>query len=141
MSDVGRASRRLAEDRTRRADQMEICGLRVQAHHGVFEHERRDGQPFLIDVVLDVDTQIAARSDDLDDTIDYAQLVTAVAELVRSTQYHLLEALAAHVAEHLLRIRRVAAVSVRITKPDVELPEEVEAVSVRVHRVRPVHLK
>ncbi|CAN5918408.1 dihydroneopterin aldolase [soil metagenome] len=140
MSDIGRAERRLAADRSRRADQVQITGLQVEAHHGVYEDERRDGQLFLVDVVLDVDTQIAARTDNLDDTIDYAQLVTDVAELIRSTQFRLLEALAGHVADRLLMRRRVAAVRIRITKPELDLPEEVDAVSVQVHRVRPVHL-
>lgn len=140
MSDIGRAERRLADDRSRRADQVQIIGLRVEAHHGVADHERREGQLFVVDVVLDVDTRIAARTDNLDDTIDYAQLVTDVAGMVRSTQFHLLEALAAHVAEQLLVRERVAAVRVRITKPNVELPEEVDTVSVQVHRVRPVHI-
>lgn len=140
MSDIGRAERRLADDRSRRADQVQIMGLQVDAHHGVHAQERRDGQRFVVDVVLDVDTQIAARTDNLDDTIDYAQLVTDVAEMIRSTQFHLLEALAAHVADQLLVQERVAAVRVRITKPNVELPEEVEAVSVQVHRVRPAHI-
>ena len=141
MSDIRRAERRLADDGSRRADQVQVTGLRVEAHHGVFDDERSEGQLFLVDVILDVDTQIAARTDDLDDTIDYAQLVGDVADMIRSTQFHLLEALAAHVADELLARQRVASVRVRITKPDVELPEDVDAVSVQVHRVRPVHIR
>jgi dihydroneopterin aldolase len=139
MSHIGRAGRRRADDRLGRADQIQIRGLRVVAHHGVHEHERREGQPFVVDVVLDVDTTIAARTDDLEDAIDYAQLVSDVAEMVRSTQFQLLESLAAHVADRLSRVPRVAAASVRISKPEVALPEEVDAVSVQVHRIRPVH--
>ncbi|MBW3604312.1 MAG: dihydroneopterin aldolase [Actinobacteria bacterium] len=140
MSDIGRAERWLADDRGRRADHVEIRGLRVDAHHGVHEKERREGQPFIVDVVLDIDTKIAARTDQLDDTIDYTQLVVDIAEIVRSTQFNLLEALAGHVADQLLRIPRVAAASVRICKPEVELAEPVDAVAVQVHRARPVHI-
>lgn len=139
MSDVGRAERPLADDRGLHADQIQIHGLRVTARHGVFEHERREGQPFIVDVVLDVDTSVAARTDNLDDTIDYAQLVSDVADMVRSTQFQLLEALAAHVADRLLQAPRVAAAGVRITKPEVRLHEEVHRVSVQVHRIRSAH--
>ena len=143
MSDIGRFERRLIDDRriSRPHDQIEIRGLRVYAHHGVHEREARDGQPFVLDVVLDMDSQIAARTDDLDDTIDYTELVGHVAEMVRSTRFNLIEALGAHIAEQLLKARRVAAVRVRVTKPEVELDEDVDAVAVTVYRARPVHVR
>lgn len=143
MSDIGRSERRLVDDRRvpRPHDQIEIRGLRVHAHHGVFEHEKRDGQVFVLDVVLDIDSQIAARTDHLDDTIDYAGVVDRVAELVRTSRFNLVEALGAHVAEDLLGIRRVAAVKVRIAKPEVTFDEDVDAVLVTVYRARPVHVR
>ncbi len=142
VSEIEWSERRLVEDGRigRRRDTIEIRGLRVHAHHGVHERERREGQPFVIDVVLNADTHIAARTDDLDDTIDYARLVADVAEIVRSTQFNLLEALAAHIADRLLQIERVAAALVRITKPEVDLPEQVDAVVVSVHRLRPTRV-
>lgn len=138
MSDVGWVERRAAE--TRRSDEIEIRGLRVFGYHGVHPHEQQVGQPFLIDVVIGVDHQIAARTDDVDDTIDYADLVTVIADLVRSTRFNLLEALAANVADHLLGMPRVASARVRISKPEIELGEDVDAVAVTVHRARPVHI-
>lgn len=143
MSDIGRSERRLVDDRriSRPHDQIDIRGLRVRAHHGVHEHEARDGQQFVVDVVLDMDSQIAARTDDLTDTIDYAELVDHVADMVRSTRFNLIEALGAHIAEQLLSTRRVAAVSVTVTKPEVEFDEDVDAVSVTVYRARPVHVR
>ncbi len=41
-------------------DRIALRGLVVRGHHGVYEHERRDGQDFVVDVVLDVDTSVAA---------------------------------------------------------------------------------
>lgn len=143
VSDIGRSERRLVDNRriSRPYDQIEIRGLRVHAHHGVHEHEARDGQQFVVDVVVDVDSQIAARTDDLDDTIDYAELVHHVAEMVRTTRFNLIEALGAHIAEQLLSARRVAAARVTLTKPEVELDEDVDAVAVTVYRARPVHVR
>ena len=143
MSDIGRSERRLVDDRRgpRRSDMIEIRGLRVHAYHGVYPDEQRDGQMFVIDVALDVDSLIAARTDNVDDTIDYGWLVRHVADLVRSTRFNLLEALGAHVAEHLLRIDHVSAACVCIAKPEVTFDEEVDAVVVTVQRSRPVHIR
>lgn len=142
VSDIGRSEHRLVDDRrpSRPPDQIEVRGLRVHAHHGVYPHEQRDGQEFVLDVVLDIDSQVAARTDDLDDTIDYTDLVAQIAELVRSTRFQLIEALGAHVADELLAVRRVSAVRVTVTKPEIAFDEQVDMVSVTVHRVRPVHL-
>jgi dihydroneopterin aldolase len=63
-----------------------------------------------------------------------------VAQLVRSTRYNLLEALASRVLDHLLDMPRVAAAAVRITKPDLDLGEHVAEVAVTVRRARPTHL-
>jgi dihydroneopterin aldolase len=143
MSDIGRSERRLVDERrvARPTDTIEIRGLRVHGHHGVHEHEQVTGQPFLLDVALDVDTQIAARTDSLADTVDYGMLVARVADLVRSTRFNLVEALGAHIADDLLTMRRVAAVRVCIIKPEVDFGEEVDAVAVTVFRVRPVHIR
>lgn len=142
MSDIGRSERGLVESRRagRRADQIEVRGLRVLARHGVYAEEQREEQPFLLDVILDLDALIAARTDDVQDTIDYAWVVSHIADLVRSTRFHLLEALGAHIAEQLLRMDRVSAVCVRITKPEITLDEEVDAVIVTIRRARPVHV-
>lgn len=142
MSDIGRFERHLVEQQPpqRRTDAIEITGLRVFAHHGVHAEEQRDGQPFVVDVVLETDTRIAARTDDLSDAIDYATLVDRVADLVRSTRFDLLEALAAHVADDLLTVGGVSCVQVRIHKPEVGLDEQVDEVAVRVVRTRPRHI-
>ncbi|HEX6254838.1 MAG TPA: dihydroneopterin aldolase [Euzebyales bacterium] len=143
MSDIGRSERRLVDDRriAKPTDTIEIRGLRVHGHHGVHDHEQLTGQTFVLDVALDVDSQIAARTDSLDDTIDYAMLVERVADLVRSTRFNLSEALGAHIADDLLTMRRVAAVRVCITKPELDFGEELDAVAVTVVRVRPVHIR
>src|SRR4051812_24719314 len=52
-------------------DELALTGLECWGHHGVFEHERRDGQLFVVDLVLGLDTAAAAASDDLSATVDY----------------------------------------------------------------------
>jgi 7,8-dihydroneopterin aldolase/epimerase/oxygenase len=143
MSDIGWSERRMQLEKqagVSRSDQIEISGLEVFGYHGVYESEQVAGQRFRLDIVLDVDMHIPARTDELRDALDYARVVDDVADLVRTTRYHLLEALASRVADHLLDFPRVAAAAVRITKPDVELNESVREVAVTVRRARPVHL-
>jgi dihydroneopterin aldolase len=143
MSDIGWSERRMQHDRqigASRSDQIEICGLEVFAYHGAYASEQVQGQRFRLDIVLDVDMHIAARTDELRDALDYSRVVDDVAHVVRATRFHLLEALASRIADHLLGYPRVAATVVRITKPDVELNESVSEVAVTVRRARPMHL-
>ena len=64
------------------ADRIELKGLKVRGHHGVFEHEKRDGQDFLVDLVLWTDFTAAAASDDLADTVDYGALAAFAHDIV-----------------------------------------------------------
>ena len=64
------------------ADRIELRGLRVRGNHGVFDHERRDGQDFVIDVTLWTDLRAAAESDDLADTVDYGALALFARDVV-----------------------------------------------------------
>ena len=142
MSDIGRSERRLREQRraVARPDQIEIRGLEVFAHHGVYQHEQIEGQRFVLDIVLDADAHIAAHTDNLGDAVDYGKLTGEIAEFVRTTRFNLLETLATRIADRLLESPRIAAVSVRIAKPDVDLGEKVDHVAVKVSRSRPLHL-
>ena len=69
-------------------------GIECFGHHGVFEFERREGQTFVVDLVLGLDTAPAAASDDLRDTVDYGSLVAAVKAAVETDPVDLIETLA-----------------------------------------------
>ena len=81
------------------------------AHHGVHEHERRDGQTFLFDVRLECRSAAAEASDDLADAVDYGAVASRVVELAQGGPYDLLERLAAVIADDLLERFPVTAVS------------------------------
>lgn len=99
------------------SDQLTITGIEIEAHHGVFEHERRDGQTFVVDLTLTLDTRPAAQSDDLKDTVDYGSLVQQVVTSVASDPVDLIETVAQRVADVCLRDARVEQVEVRLHKP------------------------
>ena len=99
-------------------DQIFVNGLVLHAYHGVMEHEAKVGQPFVLDLTLDLDLAGAARSDKLADTASYEEVVGTVSRTFCAQRYRLVEAAAGAVAEALLdRFRSVAAVSVTVRKP------------------------
>jgi len=115
---------------------IELHGIVLHAFHGVLEQERRDGQRFVVDVELDLEDEEAARSDRIEDAVDYRGIVARVREISDDRAYHLLEALAAAIADALLREWPLTAARVRVRKPDVVLDPPVEFAAVSVERRR-----
>lgn len=118
------------------SDQLRITGIECRGHHGVFESERRDGQRFVVDLVLGLDTAPAARSGDLADTVDYGGLVLAVRDAVESDPVDLIETVAQRVADVCLGGDSVEWVEVTLHKPDAPIPTTFEDVAVRILRRR-----
>jgi dihydroneopterin aldolase len=116
---------------------IELHGIVLHGFHGVLEDERRDGQRFLVDVELDLEHEQAARSDRIEDAVDYRGIVERVRQISDLCAYHLLEAFAVAIAEGLLADWPVTAVRVRVRKPDVVLDPPVEYAAVAVERRRP----
>ncbi len=118
-------------------DRLAVRGLAIHGHHGVFEHERRDGQEFVIDLVLGVDTRVAARSDDLLDTVDYGTLVDEVTTAVTHEPVDLIETLAQRIADVCLRNALVDTVEVTVHKPHAPIQATFEDVALTINRSRP----
>jgi len=117
-------------------DRIVLTGLRVTGYHGVFEHERRDGQPFVVDVVLELDTRTAARTDDVTDTVHYGELAEKLAAVVAGEPVNLLEKLVARLADVCLDDARVSAAEVTVHKPQAPIPLEFGDVAVTIRRER-----
>jgi dihydroneopterin aldolase len=115
-------------------DRITLSGIRAHGHHGVLPEERRDGQVFVVDVVLHVDTRPAAASDDLAATVDYAAVATAVTGVVTGEPVDLIETLAQRVADQCLAIDLVHRVEVTVHKPEAPVGVPFEDVSVSIHR-------
>ncbi len=117
-------------------DRIELMGLRANGFHGVFEFERRDGQEFVVDVVLHVDASAAAASDDLAHTVHYGELAEAVHAVITGEPVDLIETLAARIADVVLTQDGVGAVDVAVHKPSAPVSVDFSDVVVRVHRRR-----
>jgi 7,8-dihydroneopterin aldolase/epimerase/oxygenase len=115
---------------------IELLGLVVFGHHGYFEHERRLGQRFLVDLWVEAD-EGAVGSDDIDDTVDYRLVAEFVREVFAGPERHLVEALAGAVADGIMeRFPAARGVRVRVRKPDVVLDPPVEHAAAIVERSR-----
>jgi 7,8-dihydroneopterin aldolase/epimerase/oxygenase len=115
-------------------DQLSIAGIECFAHHGVLDHERRDGQVFVIDLTLGLDTRPAAGSDDLRDTVDYGSLVADVKTVVESDPVDLIETLAQGVARVCLSDGRVEWVRVTVHKPNAPIDAVFADVALTIRR-------
>ncbi|OBF05170.1 dihydroneopterin aldolase [Mycobacterium sp. 852002-10029_SCH5224772] len=118
------------------ADRIELRGLKVRGQHGVFDHERANGQDFVIDVTVWIDLASAAATDDLADTYDYAALAQLAADVVAGPARNLIETVGAQIADQVMDDERVHAVEVVVHKPQAPIPQQFADVSAVVRRSR-----
>ena len=113
-------------------DSITLSGLTATGFHGVFPEERRDGQPFVVDVTmsLSVDTD----SDSLTTTVNYAEIAAAVEEIITGEPVNLVETVAGRIAQRCLEHPLVEGVSVTVHKPQAPLPQAFDDVAVTIHR-------
>ena len=114
---------------------IELAGLELHGYHGVNPEERRDGQPFVFDIWLEVPDGTGS-SDRIEDTIDYREVAALVRDVSDGRQFQLLEALASALAEALLARFPVDAARVRVRKPQVRLDQPVDYSAVTAERRR-----
>ena len=115
-------------------DKLSVRGIECFAHHGVFEFERREGQIFIVDLVLGFDTRDAAATDALRDTVDYGGLVAAVKECVERDPVDLIETVAQRIADTCLAADRVEWAEVTLHKPDAPIKATFADVALTVRR-------
>jgi 7,8-dihydroneopterin aldolase/epimerase/oxygenase len=114
---------------------IDLEGLELTGFHGALPEERKVGQRFLFDVQL-VAHDAGVRSDQLADTVDYTAVVAHVRAVNEAHRFNLIEALAAAVADDLLKRFPVSRVRVRVRKPEVKLDAPAEWTAATVERVR-----
>lgn len=118
------------------ADRIRLTGLRVQAHHGVFDHERRDGQPFVIDVTVWLPLGVASEQDDIARTVHYGELAEQVVRAVERDPVDLIETVAERVAQVALGFAAVQRTEVTVHKPEAPIGVPFDDVSVTILRER-----
>lgn len=117
-------------------DRIELCGLRVLGRHGALQGEQDTAQPFEVDLEVEAELGDAARDDDLTKTIDYSFVVETAMSIVRQHKYRLLEALAGAIANGILEIPTVKAVTVTVRKLRPPVAADMASAGVRLRRER-----
>jgi dihydroneopterin aldolase len=117
-------------------DEIRLTGLKATAHHGVFEHERRDGQDFFIDLIVRLPLGPAAAGDDLAATVHYGELAEQVVAAVESDPVDLIETVAERIAAVALSFPAAHEVIVTVHKPSAPIMVPFDDVSVTIHRSR-----
>ena len=117
-------------------DQIRLTGVSATGHHGVLAHERTGGQLFRADVVLHVDSRAAASSDDLRETVSYADVAQDVYDVLAGPPVDLIETVAERIAAAALDYAAVQAVDVRVHKPQAPIQVPFDDVEVVIRRDR-----
>lgn len=119
------------------SDQIVLTGIEGFGYHGLFDHERENGQDFYVDLVLDVDLTQASVSDAIEDTVNYGEITDLVVEEITSNPVNLIEKLAARIAERVLNQHiRVNSVTVTVHKPQAPVSAKLKDIVVVISRSR-----
>ena len=124
------------------ADRIELKGLECFGYHGVFDHEKRQGKKFIVDLTCWMDFQEAAATDDLAKTVSYADLADIAAEIVEGPARDLIETVATEIAEKIMASAPILfAVEVTVHKPDAPIERTFHDVAVVARRSRKTERK
>lgn len=119
------------------SDSILITGIHGFGYHGVFDHERRDGQDFYVDVSMQVNLLAASISDDIEDTVNYGLISELVVNEITSNPVSLIEKLAGRIAEKILNTQEKAIeVSITVHKPQAPVSVKVSDIAVTITRKR-----
>ncbi|MDP5276974.1 dihydroneopterin aldolase [Chengkuizengella axinellae] len=111
-------------------EKMEFYG-----YHGVFPEERKLGQKFTVDTVLYLPLASAGKSDDLNETINYAEVYEVIKKIMEQQSYELIETLAEKIASTLLKTyTKINEITVKVTKPNPPFDIHFSGVAVEIHR-------
>jgi dihydroneopterin aldolase len=118
------------------SDRIVLRNMQFSGRHGYYDHELENPQPFEVDVELVLNLQPAGVDDDLEKTIDYGRVYAIARQIVESTSFRLLEAIAEAIGHEILSEFEVVEVGVRVRKPAVQLGGPLDYAAVEIWRRR-----
>lgn len=114
-----------------------IKGIDLYGYHGVNETEKAKGQRFVIDVVIKKELALAARSDNINDTVSYSQVIKDVKEAFNKTRCNLIESVAQNIADAILnKHSEIKSIEVTVKKPDAPIKAKLLYAAVSIKRKR-----
>ncbi|SIK26308.1 dihydroneopterin aldolase FolB [Mycobacteroides abscessus subsp. abscessus] len=119
-----------------RMDRITLTGVRVVGYHGVLDSEKQSGQPFFVDITMFTDFQRASESDDVENTVNYAEVAELIRDVITGDSLDLIETLAENIAQAVLARFPLEALELTVHKPKAPIEVTFSDVSVTVFRER-----
>ena len=118
-------------------DKIQLIGMVFYGYHGATRAEQETGQRFIIDLEVHRSLNVAGKSDDIVDTVNYSEIFRLVKKVVEGSSRKLIEAVAETIAQQILDAFDVDAVNVVVKKPEAPIKASIlRYVSVEIHRSR-----
>ena len=115
-------------------DGIRIKNLKIPARHGVYEFEKEKDGTFELDIELYLPLLKAGKSDRLEDTINYKDIISTATKAFTEKQYALVEAAAQSVCDRLLNDFKIDKIKIRVRKPHAQIDADFDTVEVRLNR-------
>ncbi|MEK3888962.1 dihydroneopterin aldolase [Bacillus sp. FSL K6-3431] len=120
-------------------DKIYLNEMDFYGYHGVLPEETRLGQRFRVSIIVETDLRAAGKTDDLKETISYAEIYSLCQQIVEKQIYKLIEAVAENIAGSILeQFNKVERVTVKVIKPDPPIPGHYHSVAVEVTRAKKI---
>ncbi|WP_059174222.1 dihydroneopterin aldolase [Bacillus sp. FJAT-27445] len=118
-------------------DKIHVNQMAFYGYHGVFSEETKLGQRFIVDLAVGLDLKRAGETDDLDASVNYAELYQVCREVVEGKPYKLIESVAEKIASRILgEFALIEEATVKVIKPDPPIPGHYQSVAVEITRRR-----
>ena len=115
-------------------DRIRIKNLKIPARHGVYEFEKKKDGTFELDIELYLPLLKAGKSDRVEDTINYEDIISTATKAFTEKQYALVEAAAQSVCDRLLNDFKIDKIKIRVRKPHAPIDADFDTVEVRLNR-------
>ena len=118
-------------------DKIVMKNMKFYGYHGMLPEEQANGQDFFIDIEMSLDLNKPGKTDEIDDTVDYAEVYGLIKNITKNNKFRLIERLADNIAREILsRYAKVCKIMVRVKKPEAPLTGEFDWVGVELERSR-----
>ena len=118
-------------------NQIIIKNLKIFAYHGVHDFEKKDGQDFFIDAILDLTEMPGFVTDEIGQVVSYSAVVRAIKKVMTEKSYNLIEKAAMEIISEIFSsFSEVRAVEITVKKPQAPIKEEFDYVAVRFKKTR-----
>lgn len=118
-------------------NQIIVKNLKIFAYHGVHDFEKKDGQDFFVDAVLDLTEMPGFETDEINQVISYSEVVRVIKKVMTEKSYNLIEKAAVEIISEIFSsFSEVESVDITVKKPHAPIKEDFEYVAVRFKKVR-----